>query len=90
MISTHGHTAVASKTRMSERQSLWGLGSKAKQIVENVFNYFHRESAAYTTSAIKQTVQPTGVGLSTIYKIHSEAKYIGGLFTFNSRFYSRS
>ena len=40
-----GHTTVASKTIISERQSLWGLGSKAKQIVENVFNYFHRESA---------------------------------------------
>ena len=94
MISTPGHTAVASnmsKTSMSERQSLLGLGSKAKQIVENVINYFHRESAADTTSAILQTVQPTGVGLSTVYKIRSEAKYIGGLFTFNSRFfYSRS
>ena len=36
MISACGHTAVASKTSMLERQSLWGLGSKAKQIVENV------------------------------------------------------
>ena len=36
MISTRGHTAVASKTSMSERHSLLGLGSKAKQIVENV------------------------------------------------------
>ena len=36
MISTCGHTSVASKTSMSDRQSLWGLGSKAKQIVENV------------------------------------------------------
>ena len=53
MISTGGHTAVANKTSMSERQSLWGLGSKAKQIVEIVFNYFHRESAADTTSANK-------------------------------------
>ena len=55
MISTPGHTAVASnmsKTCVSERKSLLGLGSKAKQIVENVFNYFHRESAADTTSAI--------------------------------------
>ena len=37
MISTRSHTAVASKTSMSERHSLLGLGSKAKQIVENVF-----------------------------------------------------
>ena len=66
MISTRGHIAVASKTSMSERHSLLGLGSKAKQIVENVFNYFHRESAADTTSAIQQTVQATGVGLSTV------------------------
>ena len=36
MISTRGQTAVASKTSMSERQSLLGLESKAKQIVENV------------------------------------------------------
>ena len=36
MISTRSHTAVASKTSMSERHSLLGLGSKAKQMVENV------------------------------------------------------
>ena len=36
MISTRSHTAVSSKTSMSERHSLLGLGSKAKQIVENV------------------------------------------------------
>ena len=36
MISTRSHTAVASKTSMSERHSLLGLGSKAKQIIENV------------------------------------------------------
>ena len=36
---------------------------------------------------IKPTVQPTGVGLSTVYKICSEAKYIGSLFTSNSRFF---
>ena len=36
MISTRSHTAVASKTSMSERHSLLGLGSKAIQIVENV------------------------------------------------------
>ena len=53
MVSTGGHTAVAGKTSMSERQFLWGLGSKAKQIVDNVFNYFQRESAADTTSANK-------------------------------------
>ena len=59
---------------MSERQSLWGLGSKAKQIVENVINFI-REPAADTTVAIQQTVQATGVGLSTVYKIRSEAVY---------------
>ena len=36
MISRRSHTGVASKTRMSERHSLLGLGSKAKQTVENV------------------------------------------------------
>ena len=36
MISSCSHTAVASKTSMSERHSLSGLGSKAKQTVENV------------------------------------------------------
>ena len=82
MSSTGGHTAVASYTRMSERQYLWGLGSKAKQIVENVFNYFHREPEADTTAAIQQTVHATGVGITAVYKIRSEAKSTGGLFTF--------
>ena len=36
MIYTRDHSAVASKTSMSERQSLLGLESKAKQIVVNV------------------------------------------------------
>ena len=36
MISTRSHIAVASKTSMSERHSPLGLGSEAKQIVENV------------------------------------------------------
>ena len=49
------------------------------------FSYSHKKSAADTTSAIQQTVQPTGVGISTVYIIRSEAKYVGGLFTFNSR-----
>ena len=50
MISTGGHTAVASKTSMSKHHSLLGLESKAKQIVGNVFNFFHREPAADTPS----------------------------------------
>ena len=71
---------------MSERQSLWGLGSKAKQIVEDVYttstkNLQQTQRLQYS----RQYSQPTGVGLSTIYIICSEAKYIGGLFTFNSR-----
>ena len=78
-----GHTAVANYTRMSDRQNLWGLGSKTKQIVENVFNYFHREPESDTTAAIQQTVHTTGVGLTTVYKIRSEAKSTGGLFTFS-------
>ena len=53
MIPKRVHTAVASKTRMPERQSLWGLGAKAKQIVENVFNCFHREPVLDTTAAIQ-------------------------------------
>ena len=36
MISARGHTAIANKTSMLERQSLWGHRSEAKQIVENV------------------------------------------------------
>ena len=83
MISLRGNTAVASKVRISERQSLWALGSKAKQIAENVFNYYYyREPAADTTAAIHQTVQTAGVGLTTVYKIHSESKSTEGLFTF--------
>ena len=77
MISACGHTAGASKTSMSERQSQWGLGSKSKQIVENVLTT--------STENLQQTVQPTGVGLSTVYKIRSKAKYIGGLFIFEPR-----
>ena len=37
-ISSRGHTLVASKTSMSERHSILGLGSKAKQIVDNVLS----------------------------------------------------
>ena len=81
MISTCGHTAVASKTSMSECQSLLCLDPRQTDRRE-----FHVESAADTMSAILQTVQPTGVALSTVYEVRSDAKYIGGLFTFNSRF----
>ena len=82
MISSRGHTAVASWAKMSELQSLWGLGSNAKQIVENVFNYFYREPAADTTAVIQQTVQAAGVGLTTIYKIRRDFKSAERLFTF--------
>ena len=80
--SKRGHTVVASYTRMSERQYLWGIGSKAQQIVENVFNYFPREHTGDTTAAVQQTVHATGVGLNAVYKIRCEAKSTGGLFTF--------
>ena len=56
-----------------------GLGSKAKQIIENIFNYFPIEPAGDITAAIQQTVQATGVGLTTVYKKRSEAKSTGGL-----------
>ena len=46
------------------------------------FNYYYREPAADTTAAIQQAVQAAGVGLTTIYKIRSEAKSTEGLFTF--------
>ena len=77
---------------MSERQSLWGLGSKAKQIVENVLttsteNLQQTQRSEIQRLQYKQTVQPTGVGLSTVYKSRSEAKYIADLFTFNSRYF---
>ena len=51
-----------------------GLGSEAKKIVKNVYNYFYREPASDQTAVIQQTVQATGVGLTTIYKIRREAK----------------
>ena len=54
----------------------------AKQIIENVFNYFYREPAADITAVIQQTVQAAGVGLTTIYKIRRKAKSAEGLFTF--------
>ena len=82
MISTRGHTAAASKTSISERQSLLGLGSKAKQIVENVLTTF--------TENLQQTQRlqySRQYNLSTVYNILSEAKYTGDLFTFNSRFF---
>ena len=62
---------------MSDHQPLWGLGSKAKQIVENVFNFFLREPGADKTAAILRTVQATGVGRTTVYKIRKEAETAG-------------
>ena len=61
---------------MSERQYLWGLGSKTKQIKENVFNYFHREPEADTTATVQQTVHATGVGLTTVYTISFENLFL--------------
>ena len=86
MISTRGHTAVASKTSISERHSLFGLGSKAKQIIENVLT---------TSTENLQQTQRLQYSRQYTYrcwpqyslKMRSEAKYIGGLFTFNSRFF---
>ena len=51
MISTLSHTAVASKTSMSEYHSV-GAWIQGKTDRRECFNYFHRESAADTTSAI--------------------------------------
>ena len=51
MISTRSHTAVASKTSMSERHSV-GAWIQGKTDRRECFNYFHRESAADSTSAI--------------------------------------
>ena len=48
MISTRSHTVVASKTSMSERHSLLGLGFKAKQIVENVLTTIGTENLQQT------------------------------------------
>ena len=86
IISTRGHTAVASKTSMSERQSLLGLGSKAKQIV--VFFLLpqricsrHNVCNIHVADSITYRCWP-----QYSLKIRSEAKYnIGGLFTFNPR-----
>ena len=60
MISTRGHTSVCSKTSMSERQSLWGLGSKAKQIVENVLTT--------STKYLQQTYNVCNIADSTTYR----------------------
>ena len=88
MISTRGHTSVASKTSMSERHSLLGLGSKAKQIVDNVLST--------STENLQQTQRlqyssqynlPYRCWPQYSLKIRSETKYIGGVFTFNSRFF---
>ena len=86
MISTRGHTAVASKTSMSERQSLSGLGSKAKHIEESVLTTSTEN--LHQTQNLQYSRQ---YNLQVLASVKSTAKYIGGLFTFNSRFfYSRS
>ena len=86
MISTRGYTAVASKTSMSERHSLLGLGSKAKQIVV-FFYYFHRKICSrHNVCNIADSISYRCWPQYSL-KIRNEAKYIGGLFTFNSRFF---
>ena len=91
MISTRSHTAVASKTSMSERHFLLGLESKAKQIVDNVLTTSTEN--LQQTQRLQYSRQYNLQVLASVQskKICSEAKYIGGLLTFNSRFfYSRS
>ena len=59
---------VVSQRRMSDTRPtyIWGLGSKAKQIVINVFNYFSRDPAVDTKASMQKTVDATGVGLRTV------------------------
>ena len=89
MISTCSHTAVASKTTlsMSERHSLLGLGSKAKQIVENALTTSTEN--LQQTQRLQYSRQYNLKVLASVQskKIRSEAKYIGGLLTFNPRFF---
>ena len=71
---------------MSESHFLLGLGSKAKQIVENVLttsteNLQQTQRLQYSRQYNLQTLA------SVQSKNRSEAKYIGGLLTFNSRFF---
>ena len=92
MISTRSHTAVASETSMSERHSLLVLGSKAKLIVENVLTTFKRTCSRHNVCNIADSITYRCWPQYSL-KIFSEAKYIGGLLTLNSRlffFYSRS
>ena len=87
-ISTRGHTSVASKKSMSERHSLLGLGSKAKQIVDYVLyllpqSICSRHNVCNIANSITYRCWP-----QYSLKIRSETKYIGGVFTFNSRFFN--
>lgn len=59
------------------------LGSRAKEIVSNVTNYFFKQQQDTTSKPsstyIQQTVEATGVGKSTIYKIKKEVENNGSL-----------
>ena len=52
-----------------EEHFIGRLGSKAKQIVVNVANYFKAQSKM---SFIEQTVQATGVGRRTVFRVRKE------------------
>ena len=65
----------------SKLQSLGSLGSKAKQILANVAKYFLQESKKETSPAsyIGRTVEATGVGRTTVFKIRKEQMDTGVL-----------
>ena len=62
-------------------QSLGSLGSKAKQIVDNVAKYFLQESKKETSPASykRRTVEATGVSRTTVFKIRKEQMDMGVL-----------
>ena len=53
MIYTRGHTAVASKTSMPERQSLWGLGAWTRLQYSRQYNLQGLVSEQSTKSAVR-------------------------------------
>ena len=64
---------------MSERKNFGALGSRAKQIVLNVCNYFLNEYQRQRDSYIDRTAKATGVSRSTVYRIRKEQKDTGML-----------
>ena len=86
-ISASACTAVARGARMSDHQSLWGLGLKEKQKFENIINFFLGEPGADKTASMQKTLQATGVGRTIVYKIRKRAKQAG---TFSSQQWPRN